>query len=312
MDLNRPLTPSFPSLNVLRDKILASLDTKAVAAGAEREKGRLPPPRTEESPTKESFMNHLTSRARRAFTLIELLVVIAIIAILAAILFPVFAQAKAAAKKTACASNVRQLATAMTMYTTDNDGCYPMRLDGTDNDGVDQWVDMIQPYVKAGPGKTSPMSKCADYVPALNKTLTGFGYGINGHLHPQVSATASPASEGMVVAPAETALIGDSCIGDFYAQAQRRARAAFANSSNTSPYKVACGDLKTRHGSGTGLKLSEGGSNMSFTDSHVKYLNAGFMMNKLGIEPTSPYPGDPLFYNGSAQVWCVGGPSYGP
>ena len=59
---------------------------------------------------------------RRAFTLIELLVVIAIIAILAAILFPVFAQAKAAAKKTACLSNEKQLGVATQLYLGDNDG----------------------------------------------------------------------------------------------------------------------------------------------------------------------------------------------
>ncbi|RYD72127.1 MAG: prepilin-type N-terminal cleavage/methylation domain-containing protein, partial [Verrucomicrobiaceae bacterium] len=56
---------------------------------------------------------------RNAFTLIELLVVIAIIAILAAILFPVFAQAKAAAKKTADLSNQKQIATANLMYSGD-------------------------------------------------------------------------------------------------------------------------------------------------------------------------------------------------
>ena len=56
-----------------------------------------------------------------AFTLIELLVVIAIIAILAAILFPVFAQAKAAAKKAACGSNVRQIDLAAVMYANDSD-----------------------------------------------------------------------------------------------------------------------------------------------------------------------------------------------
>lgn len=61
---------------------------------------------------------------KRAFTLIELLVVIAIIAILAAILFPVLAQAREAAKKTQCLSNAKQIALASVMYTSDNDDCW--------------------------------------------------------------------------------------------------------------------------------------------------------------------------------------------
>ena len=65
-------------------------------------------------------------RTRRSgFTLIELLVVIAIIAILAAILFPVFAKAREAARKASCASNLKQIATGFLMYTQDYDETYP-------------------------------------------------------------------------------------------------------------------------------------------------------------------------------------------
>lgn len=62
---------------------------------------------------------------RKAFTLIELLVVIAIIAILAAILFPVFAQAKVAAKKTSALSNQKQIGLGLVMYAGDNEDYYP-------------------------------------------------------------------------------------------------------------------------------------------------------------------------------------------
>ncbi len=77
-------------------------------------------------------------RGMSGFTLIELLVVIAIIAILAAILFPVFAQAREAARKTACISNMRQMGTALIMYVDDHDDCFPVvRSIPLDPDGED-------------------------------------------------------------------------------------------------------------------------------------------------------------------------------
>src|SRR5205809_5472379 len=68
-------------------------------------------------------------RRTRAFTLIELLVVIAIIAILAAILFPVFAQARDKARAAACLSNMKQVALALSMYASDNDETLPSHSD---------------------------------------------------------------------------------------------------------------------------------------------------------------------------------------
>ena len=92
---------------------------------------------------------------RNGFTLIELLVVIAIIAILAAILFPVFAQAKEAAKKSACLSNTKQQDLAYVMYASDYDDwslCFktPVTKDSNGAWGGTggYWFDLVQPYVK--------------------------------------------------------------------------------------------------------------------------------------------------------------------
>jgi len=88
---------------------------------------------------------------RRAFTLIELLVVIAIIAILAAILFPVFAQAKLAAKKIRVLSQMKQLGTAVTLYASDADDYFvPASMRGGAGDPI-VWPPLVLPYTKSEP-----------------------------------------------------------------------------------------------------------------------------------------------------------------
>ncbi len=84
--------------------------------------------------------------AREAFTLIELLVVIAIIAILAAILFPVFAQAREKARQTACLSNSKQIGLGVMQYFTDYDETYPIIY--ILPNPRKWWGEQIHPYVK--------------------------------------------------------------------------------------------------------------------------------------------------------------------
>jgi prepilin-type N-terminal cleavage/methylation domain-containing protein len=84
---------------------------------------------------------------RNGFTLIELLVVIAIIAILAAILFPVFAQAREKARQTQCLSNMRQMGLAVQMYLQDFDERFP--LDSHTGSGASwTWLFTLEPYTK--------------------------------------------------------------------------------------------------------------------------------------------------------------------
>src|SRR5690242_21003145 len=87
---------------------------------------------------------------KRGFTLIELLVVIAIIAILAAILFPVFAQAREKARATSCLSNLKQIGTGCMMYIQDYDETYPLGYTWDENDawGGTMWTLSLAPYIQ--------------------------------------------------------------------------------------------------------------------------------------------------------------------
>jgi prepilin-type N-terminal cleavage/methylation domain-containing protein len=92
-------------------------------------------------------------KANRAFTLIELLVVIAIIAILAAILFPVFAQAREKGRQAACLSNMKQFTLGMMMYVQDYDEHFPSQDPDPSRPQLmdDLWLFVIVPYIKTPP-----------------------------------------------------------------------------------------------------------------------------------------------------------------
>ncbi len=126
---------------------------------------------------------------KKAFTLIELLVVIAIIAILAAILFPVFAQAKVAAKKTQSLSNIKQMGTAQLIYSADYEDVFPLAIVATHNpallDGYASsdyaWQNEIQPYAKSWQLAISPLSPYQRSDPkASNDVFFNYGMTVNG------------------------------------------------------------------------------------------------------------------------------------
>jgi len=121
------------------------------------------------------------------FTLIELLVVIAIIAILAAILFPVFAQARAKARQASCMSNLKQLALACTMYTSDYDShtasaggtCYGASQSPCSQDNpvpTMQWQWTIYPYVKSWATYICPDDPRTDNIP-VSYVFNNWGLG---------------------------------------------------------------------------------------------------------------------------------------
>ena len=113
----------------------------------------------------------MNSHRRLGFTLIELLVVIAIIAILAAILFPVFAQAKAAAKKTADLSNLKQNMTATLIYSNDYDDYIPHT--NWQEDYV--FAARVLPYTKNKDIFKSPSSASKKGSVQRQKAENGFG-----------------------------------------------------------------------------------------------------------------------------------------
>ncbi|GAB4454251.1 MAG: hypothetical protein OHK0029_08690 [Armatimonadaceae bacterium] len=136
-------------------------------------------------------MGFSNTRKSSGFTLIELLVVIAIIAILAAILFPVFAQAREKARQATCQSNLKQIGLAFLMYAIDYDDTFPCPGGGTNiqsggsprtgwiQQNADGSIGGIYPYVKSS-SRTSAAANMYSCPSALNFTGTNLGANVPG------------------------------------------------------------------------------------------------------------------------------------
>ena len=172
-------------------------------------------------------------RARRlGFTLIELLVVIAIIGILAAMVFPVFARAREAARKATCLSHLKQLSLAMLMYADDNNGGYVPadspdtlhrwhggRLSAEDA-FVPEWGPLWSYY--GSKGLKHCLSFEADSAYGYDQGTGGYGYNaqyVGGtpvfvQDAADLAAMCTPAKEYMITNPAETVMLTDTAFLD--------------------------------------------------------------------------------------------------
>jgi prepilin-type N-terminal cleavage/methylation domain-containing protein/prepilin-type processing-associated H-X9-DG protein len=215
---------------------------------------------------------------RTAFTLIELLVVIAIIAILAAILFPVFAQAKAAAKKSQDLNNQKQIVLAIMFYANDNDDCtcktHHDLAAGETIENLYTWYQPLFPYIKsAGIFRDPTVNDTPTLLPSPVtvedwKTYRT-DYLINGYL-------SHGANLGIFSKPAEQIVTGERHLGIAFFDYHPWASAPDGNWErgflDGSGYQIGDLEAETQIPDAANVGRHTGGNNYAFVDGHAKWF----------------------------------------
>jgi prepilin-type N-terminal cleavage/methylation domain-containing protein/prepilin-type processing-associated H-X9-DG protein len=218
---------------------------------------------------------------KKAFTLIELLVVIAIIAILAAILFPVFAQAKLAAKKTVDLSNLKQIGTMITMYAADNDDYFPLTSFPSRGN---TWILRCQPYIKnwdmfRSPGDASTLWPAAGTLPPAvdapqadpRWSFRWTSYLLNAYMSGAFNGSGPYATVTALQSPANVIYVGLAAdnvsprdhFHPFYWGSPSELVSPFMQNMTWNPTANETREIK--------LRAFANGSNFAYTDGHAKH-----------------------------------------
>lgn len=267
----------------------------------------------------------MTSTQRSGFTLIELLVVIAIIAILAAILFPVFAQAREKARQTSCLSNAKQQGLGAIIYVQDYDETYPLSAGlhptlgwvtgyymgvpadwrGGSADRINSyagcWANLIQPYIKntqvyacpSSPAFPVPFSDWAASYAAPVKPYYNCTYTYNGLLHGYPMAGVSRVSDVPLIweGDGKVALQGSAVNNPVLNCPDPTQGCRYLPSSPT------CNDNNAPNGASSYFTYSDGtswihsqGSIFVMADGHAKWRRLGAQFTAGSFDPNNPPP----------------------
>jgi prepilin-type N-terminal cleavage/methylation domain-containing protein/prepilin-type processing-associated H-X9-DG protein len=236
---------------------------------------------------------------RRGFTLIELLVVIAIIAILAAILFPVFAQARDRARQITCTSDVRQIATGLHMYAQDYDEVlpsWPFQNPGMFSDprfatwSYSMWVDAMMPYVKNGGVfgcPNGPQTAAYRRGPAGAQIYVHLAFNeyIMNSAHNWSSLAALSNTPG---GPASVAIISESVFPGIFQDWDDGNTQVKNKPAGFGLYRLYCANGVGNSGATCLPRHTDHGVNVAYADGHAKFVSGGRIMGGAGTPKESP------------------------